>query len=446
MTLYVLDTSVLIHDPEALRNFRDTSVAIPLFVIMELDDLKTNPKHEVASSARVASRRIVSLMEHGSLNDPDGVLDPNTNTRVYIIQGEQQGITALKETASSRKMDLLILESAIVLQKRFQDQVVTLVSKDVNLRILADAEGLKAEDYNQDRVDPNEIPTGFRNVDVEDVKSLQPYYSSAEEIETLPSEVKHGSLVPNEFILCKDKTSAVQAFRWRNSKLAPVPKNFKGLGITPRNLEQRLALDLLLDPTVQLVTLIGKAGTGKSFLALAAAISQLGSKFDRILLSKPVVAMGRDIGYLPGTESEKMQPWMLSFYDNLDQIMQTDGDVSGRKGVREKTWEQLFHSKQIEIQPLHSIRGRSISKSFMLIDEAQNLTPHEVKTIVSRAAMGTKVVLCGDPYQIDDAYLDAYTNGLVHVANAVKGNAIAGTITLTEGVRSPLAELAATRL
>lgn len=438
--LYVLDTSVLIHDPEALRNFRNTQIAIPIFVVMELDDLKTSPRHEVASAARTASRRLVALMEHGSLHDPKGVKDPASGSVVRVIGQEGLGTISLKESASSRKMDLLILSSALKAQKEPENSEVILVSKDVNLRILADSEGLKAEDYNQDRVDESEIPTGFVYRDI-DPRELGACYYQERDITPVNAPV----VGENEFLLCGDKNNP-QAFRNKKGTFTAVPKTFKGTGIVPRNLEQRLALDLLMDPSVQLVTLIGKAGTGKSFLALAAAIAQLDGVYDRVILSKPVVAMGRDLGYLPGTESDKMAPWMLSFYDNLDQLMSTDKDVSGRKGSKERSWEQLFHSKKMEIQPLHSIRGRSIAKALMIVDEGQNMTPHEVKTVVSRAATGTKVILCGDPYQIDDAYLDTYTNGLVHAATAALGNPIAGTMTLTEGVRSPLAELAATKL
>lgn len=443
-SLYVLDTSVLIHDPGALKAFRNTNVAIPLFVVMELDDLKTSPRHEVASSARIASRQISALQEFGRLHDPNGVKNPETQTTVYIVGNGEPWINTLKESASSRKMDHLILASALDLREKFKGQKIVLVSKDVNLRILADSQGISAEDYNQDKVQEDDIPKGYRVVEVEDASSLQPLYNTTEETGSLPGNVDQKSLSPNDFLVYKSGNET-QLFRWRKEKLCPVNKVFKATGITPRNNEQRMALDLLLDPSVQLVTLLGIAGTGKSFLALAAALSLLGKSYGKIILSKPVVAMGKDLGYLPGTEAEKMQPWMLSFFDNLDQLMPQDGDVSGRKGTKERNWEQLLHTKQIEVQPLHSIRGRSIAKSIMLIDEAQNLSPHEVKTIVSRAATGTKVILCGDPYQIDDAYLDQFTNGLVHAATAARGNQIAGTVTLTEGVRSPLAELAATK-
>lgn len=846
---FILDTSVLIHDPEALRNFRDTAVVIPIFVVMELDDLKTNPRHEVSSSARTASRRLVALMDHGSLHDPEGVLDPETNTRVYVVGNEKGPMESLRESASSRKMDLLILGVALSMQERFKDRKTVLVSKDVNLRILADSAGLKAEDYDKDRTPVSEIPSGIRRADGVEQYCYTPG-ATTEEAQTFEFD---GEVVRyNEFVLGTGKNPALVRYTPKG-RLVPVPKTFRNLGITPRNLEQRMALDLLMDPAVQLVTLLGMAGCGKAqpldskvmtptgwvpmgalkvgdevmtpdgssapilgvfpqgdketfrvhftdgtfaecckehlwhtrtasdrnngnpgsvkslgeimtslrvhkdgrrnhsipmthpigfkenalpmdpylmgcllgdggmssgclsfttadpdiikecepgvkavgcefvstggfgytivhpegvggppshkfvrrnpttgeeqvyetmkevvadgfttsvykacrganalhrgyewrmensplhsthpvrnalmslglwghrawskfippiyllgsvtqreallqglldtdgtvgkggevsftttsptladgirhlveslggtasvthrtprfkykgepkngkvaytcfihlpgeirpfrlarkisrlktagkdpmryidrveqvgskpsqcilvghpdhlyltdhcivthntFLALAACLAQLDGAYDRIILSKPVVAMGRDLGYLPGTEAEKLQPWMLSFFDNLDQLFAPGtGETAGRKGVKEKSYEQLLHSRKVEVQPLHSIRGRSIAKAIMLVDEAQNMTPHEVKTVVSRAATGTKVILCGDPYQIDDAYLDTLTNGLVHAAVSTLGNPIAGTVTLTEGVRSPLSELAATKL
>ena len=425
--LHVLDTSVLIHDPEALNNYPGGHVAIPLFVVMELDDLKTSPRHEVSTPARMASREIVELQKYGSLHDPKGVVDPDTGTTVYVVGGDTKSI---RESISSRKMDLLILGSALELQERFEDFKVTLVSKDVNLRILADSQGLGTDDYNQDRVLESDVPKGWVEVETSDFDYEQ------EGLVTVNGKV----IAPNEFIRCGETI-----VRYRKNKITPCSTLFRGTGITPRNPEQRMAMDLLMDPNVSLVTLLGISGTGKTICALGAALAQLDRTYDKIILSKPVVAMGKDLGYLPGDQGEKLAPWMLSFQDNLDQLISTDNDHQGRKGSRERTWEQLFHSKKMEMQPLHSIRGRSISRAFIIVDEVQNISPHEVKTVVSRAALGTKVVLCGDPDQIDDSYLDRYTNGLVHAATVSYGSPIAGTVTLTEGVRSPLAELAATR-
>lgn len=426
--LHVLDTSVLVHDPDAINSYRGGHVAIPLFVVMELDDLKMSPRHEVSTPARIASRKIVEFQKYGSLHEPHGVTDPETKTTLYIVGSETVNI---REATSARKMDHLILGCALDARKKFEAFKVVLVSKDVNLRILADSQGLATDDYNQDRVLESDVPRGW--VEEEDPRALE-YDGEGAVIH------KGKWLAPNEFMRCGDTI-----VRFRKNKLVPCTKAFRGTGITPRNPEQRMAMDLLMDPTVSLVTLLGISGTGKTICALGAALAQLDRTYDKIILSKPVVAMGKDIGYLPGDQGEKMAPWMLSFQDNLDQLISTDNDHQGRKGSKEKTWEQLFHSKKMEMQPLHSIRGRSISRAFIIVDEVQNISPHEVKTVVSRAAMGTKVVLCGDPDQIDDAYLDKFTNGLVHAATASYGSPIAGTVTLTEGVRSPLAELAATR-
>lgn len=810
--LYIIDTSVLIHDPEALRNFDGADVALPIFVIMELDDLKASPRTEVASAARTASRRISALMELGSLHEGSGVINPVTGGRVSVVGGKEFGLESLRTASGNRKMDLLILEAATAASKRFAGKTVTLVTKDVNLRILADSLGLRAEDYKSDRVRPNDVPVGYRTVHVSSLEELAPLYERRGEDASAPLPFGLEGLNANEFVAFKEPTGGSQLFRYRGNSLRPVQGHWKGMAIKPRNLEQRMALELLMDPNVTLVTLLGAAGTGKAqpldakvltpdgwrlmgeikpgnsviardgsatpveavfpqgekdifrvhftdgtsaeccpehlwytetaldrdahragsvksleeimgslrarggkrnhsipitgaiqfperelpldpyllgcllgdgslahgvgltskdkplieecsrllkplgcalvktkhrpcdynvssylkdpkaegserrdpftgervaggpnpvkailsvlglagvksegkfipdaykfsseaqrlallqglmdtdgtvgkggdktystvsprlcedvrFLveslggtatvttgrgwytykgerkqgqlsyclhiclpngvvpfrlarkaervrpatkyhprryvdrveyvgrkaaqcirvahpdhlyltdhcivthntlcALAAAVLQLDTHYDRIILSKAVVPMGRDLGYLPGSEAEKMHPWVLSYYDNLDQLFPQDNDVKGRKGSTEKNYEQLIHSGRIQIQPLHSVRGRSIARSLFIVDEVQNLSPHEIRTVVSRAATGTKMVLCGDPSQIDDAYLDAQTNGLVHVAEAAAGSAIAGTVTLQESVRSPLAELAATLL
>lgn len=440
--LYVLDTSVLIHDPEALRSFRGTSVAIPIFVVMELDDLKVSTRHEVSSAARTASRRIARIVSQGDVNNPNGINDLKTGSTFYVV-GQDEHFESLQNTTLSRKMDLLILGSALKLQERFANKTVVLVSKDVNLRILAAAKGVGAEDYRKDRVDPNEVPSGVHTQVLTDPDALQPLYG-ADPPDTVPC-VDLDAVSPNEFIRFTGQGFSPQLFRWNGTALRPASRG-KGMKFEARNDGQRMALDLLMDPKVHLVVLNGAAGSGKTLLSLMAGLYQLERQYDKIILSKPVVSMGRDLGYLPGTESDKMHPWMLSFYDNLDQLLTTDAKENKRKGVKEKNWEQLMQSGQVEIQPMHSIRGRSIPRSFMLFDEIQNATPHEVKTVVSRAATGTKVVLCGDPSQIDDPFLDAFSNGLVHAAKMTRESPLAGSVYLGEGVRSPLAELAAKSL
>ena len=362
--LYVLDTSVLVHDPESLRAFRDTSVAIPIFVVMELDDLKVSQRREVASSARVASRRIASIIAQGDVNSPDGIAEAKTGSTFYVV-GQDEHFESLQNTTLSRKMDLLILGSALALQERFKDKVVVLVTKDVNLRILAAAKGVKAEDYRKDRVDPNDVPSGVHERVLTDPDALQPFYGAD------PPDVIDGvnlaGVRPNEFIKFSEVDGSHRLFRWTGSALRPIGK--WRLKFDARNDGQRMALDLLMDPKVSLVVLLGAAGTGKTLMALMAGVSQLDRQYDKIILSKPVVPMGRDLGFLPGSEAEKLHPWMMSFFDNLDQLFTTDKKDNARKGVKEKNWEQLVQSGQVEIQPMHSIRGRSIPRAFMLIDE-----------------------------------------------------------------------------
>ena len=457
--IHVLDTSVLVHDPQALRQFRGTEVAIPIFVVMELDDLKNSRRFEVASSARMASRLINELRAIGPLQSDEGIHHPDWDTRFFVItdgtptHGLSGGaFDALRSSTSGRKMDMLILKSALKLKERFQDAEVVLVSKDVNLRILADFEGLEAEDYKNDRVKLSDLYTGMRRVDDIDPGLLAQAYVPDDPLHA--ADVGLTDLCPNEFVIAREGSKEhVFRFDGIDGVLRPVPRDFaRSAGITPRNLEQRMALSLLMDPDIQLVSMVGKAGTGKTFLALAAAIAQLGNhrkgSYDRILVSKPVVAMGHDIGFLPGDFDAKMQPWMMSFFDNLDQIIPSDEGTATSKGATqdEKGWEFLFHSGQLEVQAIHSIRGRSIPNAFMLIDEAQNLTPHEIKTIITRAAEGTKVVISGDPFQVDNHFLDQHSNGLVFVTEKLKESPMTGAVFFTKGERSHLAELAATLL
>jgi len=443
--IYVLDTSILIHDPDCLSGFHNTNVAIPIFCIMELDDLKDGKRYEVASSARAASRRISALRELGSLNDPRGVFDPATGTTYHVASSQKgSGIEALKATGSTRHMDLLILETALEVQAQHPDKHTVLITKDINLRILADAEGLVAEDYERDKVHISDLYRGSRLVgDFNPDEVAGAYYPNAEAL--IPEDMGLEDLNPNEFVVF-DNGSVRHLFRNVSGVLKVVPKDFHGVGISPRNLEQRAALDLLMDPEIQLVTLLGKAGTGKTFLALAAALAQMdtGGPFKTLLLSKPTLAMGHsEIGFLPGTLEEKMEPWMQSFFDNFDQLISTPNS-QGRNG--QKNWDYLVQTGAVKLQTIHTIRGRSIPNAIMFIDEAQNLTPHEVKTIITRAAIGTKVVLSGDPYQCDSRFLDQHSNGLTYVTERMKKQHRFGTVFIQSGVRSELSDLAATLL
>lgn len=429
MNTYVLDTSVLVHDPHSLSKFDDNRVAIPIFVVMELDVLKDKDRLSVSASARMASRFLSDLMQHGDLYSEEGVTHPDTGTN-YRIVSHVAGIRALEEAENTKKMDRLIIEAAASLK----EPNVVLVTKDVNMRIMAMSEGLMTEDYRNDRV----VHTGFVG------------YQTCEDWEHASELLREGSIRPSDFdlemveneFLVFPSTERIFRYFKEDDELVEIPE-CPLRGIKPKNRDQRMAISLLMDPDISLVTLIGKSGTGKTILALASALAQIGDgegQYSRIVLSKPVIEMGQGIGFLPGTFEEKMAPWMMSYFDNLDQL------IPSRSKKAERNWEQLMHSKQIEVQAMSTIRGRSIAKSYLIVDEVQNCTPHEIKTLVTRAAKGTKVVLLGDPQQIDTPRLDQRSNGLVYIADRMRDLPEVGSVTLTKGERSPLAELAATRL
>lgn len=421
----LLDTSVLIHDPTSMTSFGDdTEVLIPIYVIMELDVLKDTPKREkshVAHLARQASNLILELQPQGKV-------------KVVSHDGEIS-IRSLDRANQIRYVDLLILQTAIHIK---DDYDLTLVSRDINLRIICESVGVQSDDYTSDTSTDTLNGIGLKEF-VPDVvlmnQLVKSYWQGAvrlpHEFDTPFHENQYGW-----FIAPGEKT---HLFVHRDNSLFPVDK-VRTEKAKPRNLEQRAALDALLDQDIELVCLLGKAGTGKTFLALAAALEQAHT-YQRILLSKPVVDVGKGIGFLPGSLSEKLEPWMQSFFDNLDQInpLWDAGPMGGEMGTK----EGFLEKNQIEIQPIHSIRGRSLKSAFMIIDEAQNLTKHEIKSIITRAAEGTKVVLLGDPYQIDHPYLTKQSNGLVYVIERMLGQPLFACVSLHKSERSTLSDIAA---
>lgn len=432
--LYVIDTSVLIHDPECIYKFEGNDVAIPIFVIVELDDLKERKKGHVAFASRVASRTIQSIKgDDGDLQEGVYLEEQDITVRVIGTTGGV-GIQALQENNNPRKMDLWIMQSALDMKSQY-DKVV-LVSKDLNLRLLSQGEGLAAEDYENDKISIKTVHTGFRHI------GENPIFPSIYNPELdIPTHEFIEDPTPNEFYL---GTHDGKKFVIQNidGNLRPVLKNFHGT-IRPKNIEQRMAMALLLSEDVKLVSLIGKAGTGKTIIALASAITQLHQPYEQIVLSKPIVDMGNSLGFLPGDKDEKMAPWIASYFDNLDKIIPSKTTI-GKK--TEPNWKYLLDTQSLVIQPLNSIRGRSIDNAFMIIDEAQNLTPHEIKTIITRAGEGTKVVIMGDPYQVDSPFLDQNSNGLTYVTEKMKNSKIFGSVFFSKGVRSTLAEEAANLL
>jgi PhoH-like ATPase len=438
--IFVLDTNVLLHDPRAIFSFQDNDVIIPIVVIEELDKFKKGID-EMGRNARQVSRILDTYRQKGKLSQ--GVqLEEGGSLRVELNHQSPQHLP-LELIAS--KADNRILATALNLCRSQKHLPVVLVTKDTNLRIKADALGLTAEDYETDMV------------------IIEDLYSGETEMTVAPDQIEafyaHGSfpppagntLYPNQFVLLKNSANATQTALSRYSRqkhvLVPIQSAKHGIwGISARNKQQQFALDLLLNDDIRLVSLVGKAGTGKTLLALAAGLERTieTRTFARLVVSRPVFPLGKDIGFLPGDIEEKLKPWMQPIRDNLDFLMGSSATISRGKG--RKDLQSLFDLGMIEVEPLTYIRGRSMPNQFLIVDEAQNLTPHEIKTIITRAGEGTKIVLTGDPYQIDNPYIDSSSNGLSFVVERFKEEAISGHITLVKGERSDLAELAATLL
>jgi PhoH-like ATPase len=429
---------VLLHDPTALHAFEDNNVIIPIYVIEEIDNFKKQ-QDELGRNAREVSRTLDGYRLSGSLSQ--GVPLPGGGTLKLMFAPPSDGIP--RHLRSSHAKDDLILAVALRVKKANTDIPTVFVSMDTNLRIRADALGVEAEDYQKGHVRTHEVYTGHAEA-VVSASQIDGLFK--EGWADLPSGVE---LVANEFLTLNaaegSSQSALARVSAKGDCLLAVRKfNEHVWGIKPRNREQTFAMDLLLNDEIPLVTLVGKAGTGKTLVAVACGLAGVTDRqaYERLLISRPVFPMGKDIGYLPGTIEEKLNPWMQPIYDSVDFLLS-----AARKERKEKTpYGALKDMGIMQIEPLTYIRGRSIPRQFMIVDEAQNLTPHEVKTILTRAGEGTKIVLTGDPYQIDHPYLDSLSNGLAYAVARFKDSALAGTVTLEKGERSKLADEAANRL
>lgn len=426
MKTFVIDTNVFIHRPDAILSFRDNEIVIPLWVLEELDHLKSY-SDERGRNARRAIRLLDEISRKGKLYE--GVkLDNGSVLSVALHYAKDAPIDFPAD-----KPDNKIILTAYELQR--QGKQVFFVSKDINARVKATALGIRAVDYEKQKVNIEKLYSGYTELNV----STEVYRAVLSE-----GEVPWGEeFYPNQFVVMKSKDEPgplVSRYLKRKGVLKRVALEAAPVsGVKALNLQQRMAFELLLDPEVSLVTLVGKAGTGKTLLAIAAGLKTAIEEqvFSRVLVSRPVIPLGKDIGYLPGAKEEKLSHWMQPLFDNLDYIL------SVYKRPNLKTLDQLLASKYIEIEAITYIRGRSLPGQYIIIDEAQNLSPHEVKTIVSRAGQGTKVVLTGDPYQIDSPYLDANSNGLSYLVEVFKGQELFGHVTLQKSERSVLAELAA---
>jgi len=429
---FVLDTNVLLHDPRALFGFDEHDVVIPMTVIEEVDKFKKN-LDEVGRNARTVSRSLDDLRGIGSLKE--GVPSPGGGVVRVVFSDAQQPISPHWGGDSN---DNRILQTALDLASKATSEVV-LVTRDTNMRLKGDALGLPSEDYKNARIEVDEQHTGVVELNVpEDVIDGLHETGTA----TLPEELAR---LPHEFLVLQSDSrpghKALGRIDATGRGLQKVGRHREGVwGITARNKEQLFALDLLLDESVHLVTLSGMAGTGKTLLAIACALRQVADegKYRRLLVSRPIFPLGRDIGYLPGDVDQKLNPWMKPVFDNLELLLTSKGEKT-----RHNSYAPLFEQNIIQVEPLTYIRGRSIPQQFIIVDEAQNLTPHEVKTVLTRAGEGTKVVMTGDPNQVDHPYVDALSNGLTYTIERFKHSAIAGHVTLRKGERSALAELAA---
>jgi PhoH-like ATPase len=432
---FVLDTNVLLHDHTCIESFADNTVILPMPVIEELDKFKKET-NELGRNARGVIRRLDALREHGRLGD--GVKMDNGGILKIIVGSRPVGDSGLEEEIPDNK----IIRVAYWLHK--QGERVYFVSKDINARIKADALGIEVMDFEKQKINFDELFSGYREVIVKP-EIIDAFYANRS------VEIPDLDLLPNEFVnLISEGTEHLTALgrAGGNGTIVPMnPKIESVFHIKPRSREQRMALELLMDDSVQLVTLVGQAGTGKTLLALAAGLEKVlvQKRYDRILVTRPIMPFGKDIGYLPGHKEEKLANWMMPIFDNLTYLMLKTSSNEHKNTVREKI-EKLQRDEIIELEALTYIRGRSIPRQFVIVDEAQNLTPHEIKTIVSRAGEGTKMILTGDPYQIDNPYLDASSNGLAYAVEHMKTQSLHGHVTLTKSERSTLAALAASLL
>lgn len=436
LKIFVLDTNVILHDSSCLNNFQEHDIVIPINVIEELDQFKKG-NESVNFHAREFVRTLDALTGDKLFSKGIEICEKSGSLAIRLNDKFHEELSI---NFDSSVTDHKILNTAFSVHKENRNKQVILVTKDVNLRMKAKSIGLQSQDYKSDQVkDISSIYTGNRVV--EDISSdlidelyKKPFEISADYIGT--------ELIPNEYLILRNgKKSALGCFNGDSDKIEKISKT-EAFGIKSRNAEQAFALDALLNEDIKLVSISGKAGTGKTLLSLAAAIEKRKS-YLQIYIARPIVPLSnRDIGYLPGDINEKLLPYMQPLYDNLgvvqNQFSKTDRNY--------KIIENMLKEEKLKIEPLSYIRGRSIVRVFFIVDEAQNLTPHEVKTIITRAGERTKIIFTGDIFQIDHPYLDSLSNGLSYLIEKMKGQKIYAHINLEKGERSELAEMASNLL
>ncbi len=430
--LFVLDTNVLLHNPDALTSFDDNIVVLPIEVLEELDKLK-KLNDTKGRNARITIRTLDRLRHKGEIQKGVPLENGGTLTIIATVDYESFKNAGLPlDTVDNR-----LIITAYALQKRNSDKHIIFISKDINARVKASSLGLIAHDFEKQKVNIEELYLGWRKTTVKKFPS-----NLSEPIEFEDEQ----TLLPNEFIIIEEENKPgkhiIAKKDPKTGRLYPIQNRLKSMmGISPRNSQQEIVQELLTDPRIDLVSLVGQAGTGKTLMALAAGLYMVLEKrvYSRVLITRPIMPLGKDIGYLPGTKEEKLQNWMEPIYDNLDYIM----TVFNKKNSRLPSMKELIDSEVIQLEALTYMRGRSIPHQFIIVDEAQNLTPHEIKTVVTRIGGNAKMVLTGDPYQIDNPYLDSDSNGLTYCIDRMKEEALFGHVRLTHSERSRLASVAA---
>ena len=435
---FVLDTNVILHDYKCIENFQENDIYLPIVVLEELDRFKKGSE-QINYNAREFVREL-DLITTNDLFTKGASLGPNLGM-LHVVTGDPYQ-DAVAKAFSEKTADHRILSCTLFVAQQYPDMQTILVTKDVNLRMKARSLGIKVEDYITDKVTNVDIfersQETYEGIDPELIDRI---YANPAGIDADELDLSAKLSANDCFILKSERNSVLARFNPFSHKIKRVDKS-TNYGIQPRNAEQSFAFEVLNDPEIKLVALTGKAGTGKTLLALASALKQA-DLYKQILLARPIVALAnKDLGFLPGDEKQKVAPYMQPLFDNLN-VIKGQIPVNGAEARR---LDEMQKSNQLVIEALAFIRGRSLSETYFIVDEAQNLTPHEIKTIITRAGEGTKMVFIGDIQQIDSPYLDAQSNGLAYMVDKMKGQDLFAHINLVKGERSQLSELASNLL
>ena len=432
--VFVFDTNVILHDFKSIFSFEETNIVIPITVLEEVDKFKKG-SDTINFNAREFIRELDNLVDNGKDMFSNGAILPNKCKIFVDVNNEER--EDFKKIFSGNIPDHKILSSAYNI--KCEDFRVVLITKDINMRMKARSLGINTQDYNTDKIEKlSSLFTGIENISGDNAKV---YIEKLKNNNEIGIKSEH-SIYPNTYLCYRvneEDEAVIGKYKEDSNTIIYVNTDIIAYGIKPRNEEQAMALDILLDNSVPLVTVMGKAGTGKTLLALAAALEKR-REYRQILLARPIVALSnKDLGFLPGDVNSKLEPYMQPLFDNLSVIQHIHSEDSDES----KNIRKMLENEKIVISPLAYIRGRSLNKIYFIVDEAQNLTPHEIKTIITRAGEGTKIVFTGDIHQIDTPYLDERNNGLTYLIDRTKAEVLSGTVTLEKGERSKLAELAA---